>query len=184
MSKKQKPTKPPTKRSKGTPFAVMQKGGFSRWNNLWDIVVHGVVDPITDGYPREAAKLIVQGLNLAFEAAHVERCAACPAKQAQDAMVRFKELLGNRSAPVPPSAKNLEAAQKRILSTLNAAERRIVEARYGIPSNVDTSAGVPVTDEMEIGGTLVHPAYGGMTKASDAYPKRGAKPKAHKRGRK
>jgi hypothetical protein len=164
-------------------------------------------------------------------------------------MVRFKELLGNRPAPVPPSTKDLAAARDRILSTLNAAERRIVEARYGIPSNVDTSAGVPITDEMEVKGTMTYPAkthelvvsgikkkhyrpkrgantdeaYKGMMKASDVYcpkgyawkllspescqlecgvicekgwrcmgggtiedkkPKRGAKPKARKHGRK
>ena len=66
-----------------------------------------------------------------------KQCKKCPAKKAWKAQEQLKKFLGEhkpkpRGSLAEDLGNNLQATQEQILSTLNAAERRIVERRFVI----------------------------------------------------
>lgn len=75
-------------------------------------------------------------INAAAESWHAERCATCEHKKVHDDMQRLRSLFGSsKPKPIPSLAEtkaHWAATQEKILSTLNDAERRIIEQRFGI----------------------------------------------------
>ena len=124
------------------PFAVVVKDGDS-----WAVQC---ADNSTEYSRRKCDALAsAKEINRAVGTWLAKQRKKCPAKKAWEVQEKLKKFLGDHKYnPNPlPSLEGLETAKEKILSTLNAAERRLVEQRFGIKPKVEEVSGLGDFDE-------------------------------------